>query len=285
MKPYSLTKQRIEEFNSQGFISLPGQVPSPIIEMLYSAESELRSSLAEKCDDELHAVAFQHVGSQRYLCRVNDLLRYLHPEFLVLMGCPQLLDVAYSLCGTDALPTYESLMIRTLGDNTYTAFHQDMIHDRDSCIATFCIYLDGATPNDGSVRVIPGTQLKEHDLKNFHQLCEINNWRFHDLVATPGDLLLHDVMTIHDSPALTKRKQRRTIYLEFRSYEHLKGNRRFPDEWIKKREELMTIARSKYSAFMSGEPLSLTDEEKAFFSTLYSPPVQMEPANYPIFIQ
>ncbi len=282
MKNYFLNNENIAEFNSQGFIPLSGQIPKNLLELLDKVASKQTETFYVMHDDELSNVSFTNVKDQRFICRINNLFSYLQPEYLILLGSPQLLDVANSLCGKDALPTYESLMIRTLGDETFTGLHQDMIHDRTSCVPTFCVYLTDASPDDGSVRVIPETQHEKHDLNQFANLFRKNQWNFLNLNAKAGDLLIHDVMTIHDSPALTRRKQRKTIYFEFRSNEHLAQNPLFPNEWIEKRRELVAISRRKYSAFAKGEHFDLTEKEKTFFSTLYSTCIQIEPANYPI---
>lgn len=286
MRDYSLTNKHVAEFDKQGFIALPGQIPERLFTLLDQAVSKLIEALCLQ-NDNLDTVLISSAKTQRFICRINDLYRHLYPEFLLILGCPQLLDVAYSLCGNNALPMYESLMIRTLGDESCTGLHQDMIHDRASRITTFCLYIDDATPGDGSVRVIPESQHEKHNLNQFDELCLNKQWSFHSLTARAGDLILHDVMTIHDSPALTMRKQRRTIYLEFRSLDHLSAthlsnNPRFSDEWIARRIELVNIAQNKYSAFLKGKSFKLTEKEKIFFSTLYQDRIQIEPANYPI---
>ncbi|MGR9014888.1 MAG: phytanoyl-CoA dioxygenase family protein [Gammaproteobacteria bacterium] len=281
MRDYSLTNKHVAEFDKQGFIALPGQTPKRLFTLLDKAASKLIETLCLQ-NDNLDNVSISFAKTQRFICRINDLYLHPYPEFLLLLGCPQLLDVAYSLCGNHALPMYESLMIRTLGDESCTGLHQDMIHDRASRIATFCLYLDDATPGDGSVRVIPESQHEKHNLNQFDELCRNKQWSFHNLTARAGDLILHDVMTIHDSPALTMRKQRRTIYLEFRSLDHLSNNPRFSDEWIARRIELVKIAQNKHSAFLEGKSFELNEKEKIFFSALYQSRIQIEPANYPI---
>jgi hypothetical protein len=282
MESYSLSDAQVREFDKLGFIAPPGKIDKNLFPLLDQAASKLIDSISRAHDHQIKNVAFTHANNQKLVSRINNLFTHMQPEFLLLLGSPQILDVAYSLCGENALPTYESLMLRTLGDNTYTSLHQDMIHDRTSRISTYCIYLDDATPNDGSVRVIPETQHQQHDLNQFDELYKSNQWEFKDLTAKAGDLFLHDAMIIHDSPALTQRQHRRTLYFEFRSYKHLEKNPCFSKAWIEKRMELMDIAKNKYSAFIEGESYEFTESEKAFITTLYSVPVQIEPANYPI---
>jgi len=271
------------QFHEHGYMRDKEHISKKHLLLLDKSVSELRDELLCKRDEELNNVLVCYAKKERHISRVNNLFAYLKPEFLLILGSPKLLDIVTSLCGENSLPVYESLMIRSLGDETYTALHQDMIHDRTSTIATFCIYLDDVTADDGCVRVVPNTQYEKHDLNQFDELCQKNSWDFKSLVANSGDMLVHDVMAIHDSPALSKIKNRRTIYLEFRSLEHLENNSRFSKEWIQNRKELMSIAKDKYKAFLNEESLDFTKKERDFFTNLYSIQTQMEPANYPFY--
>lgn len=263
-------------------MTLPAFIPQALLARLDSASASLIESLSARPGDVVPNVAMSWVNGQRFITRVNDVYVYQIPEFLLLLGCSQLLGVANALCGNDAVPVYESLMIRTVGDETFTAVHQGMVYDRFSRIATFCLYLDSAGPGDGSVRVVPGSQRQKHDLNRFDELYRNNRWAWHDLKAEPGDLLIHDVMAIHDSPPLKERKRRRTIYMEFRSANCLKNGLNCPDEWLANRKTLVAMAKRKYAAFSNGEDYSLSEQERLFCSGLYRTAFRIEPANYAV---
>jgi hypothetical protein len=280
MSDHFLSERQKAEFDKQGFIALRGRIPPPLLQQLQTAASDLIAMLSRPGVDQTR-VTLNRNGERFHIGRINNIFSFPKPEFLLLLGCPQLFEAAESLCGKNPLPIYESVMIHHLESHSYTAMHQDMIHDRASRIATFGIYLDDATPGDGSVRVIPGSHVQRHDLNKFEELRRNNNWKFHELEAKAGDLLIHDVMIIHDAPRLAKRTTRRTVYFEFRSLEHLLNNPTFSEAWIERCQETTRIARSKYELFLQGKPLMLTAEEKEFFDPRHSVPVQLETANYP----
>ena len=202
------------------------------------------------------------------------------PETLLLLGCPQLLNIAESLCGAGALPVYESIMFHHRESDGCVKLHQDMVHDRRSRIVTFGIYLDEAAAGDGCLRVLPGFQGRKQDINQLEEALRHNKLEMDTISAKPGDIVLHDVMAPHDALQMSNREQRKTIYIEFRSLEHLNSNPRFSDDWIDKRRALVTLAKQKHADFKNGEAIALTADEHDFLTSMRHTPVQVEAANY-----
>src|SRR5690606_20889257 len=60
-----------------------------------------------------------------FVSRINNALFFLGAPLLALLGHPAVADAARALCGDDALPVYESVVVKNRGDGHLTAWHQD----------------------------------------------------------------------------------------------------------------------------------------------------------------
>ena len=87
---------------------------------------------------------------------------YLHAKgeaaSLELLGSPQVLAVAESLCGPNFVPTYESMVFKKAGDGEKIPWHQDAVHPRRYRVFNYDLYLDPSRAGGGALRVVPQSQ-------------------------------------------------------------------------------------------------------------------------------
>ncbi|WP_165795445.1 phytanoyl-CoA dioxygenase family protein [Deinococcus koreensis] len=188
------------------------------------------------------------------LFRVNYLHDRGQPASLELLGSPQVLGVAESLCGRNFVPTYESMVFKQTGDGEQIPWHQDAVHPRAYRIFNFDLYLDRSVIGGGALRVVPGTQRRVLDV------CEIRDTYGWDapgvlqLEMEPGDVLLHDVMVLHGSESTLGHARRRTVYYEFRAAEEILADCPWDREWIDRRLRLVPMGLRHHARAFPGAP-------------------------------
>jgi hypothetical protein len=178
--------------------------------------------------------------------RVNYLHNKGFPASLELLGCPQVLAVAESLSGENFVPTYESMVFKQQGDGAQIRWHQDALHPRNYRIYNYDLYLDASRREAGALHVVPKTHLKKQDFCNIEHNY---GWEVPDSIQVemePGDVLIHDVMVAHGSPATVGKALRRTIYYEFRAVEEILDEGPWDRQWIDRRLRLVPLALERY---------------------------------------
>ncbi len=171
---------------------------------------------------------------------------YLHSKgeaaSLELLGSPQVLAVAESLCGANFVPTYESMVFKKAGDGEKIPWHQDAVHPRKYRVFNYDLYLDTSKKGGGALRVVPQSQTVIHDAC---AVAEQYGWDLPGVIQVelePGDVLLHDVMVLHGSERTLGKALRRTIYYEFRSAEMIEEDGPWDSEWVRRRLKLLPLA-------------------------------------------
>lgn len=213
-------------------------------EALHRAEIEGR---ATDLDPELRQdFTFAQRANGDVMFRVNYLHNKGQSASLELLGSPQVLGVAESLCGPNFVPTYESMVFKQKGDGEQIPWHQDAVHSRRYRIFNFDLYLDASLVGAGALRVIPGSQRQVHDACSVREVHGWNAPGAIDVEMQPGDVLLHDVMILHGSERTEGKSLRRTIYYEFRSAEQILAEGPWDTAWIEKRMRLLPVALNAY---------------------------------------
>jgi phytanoyl-CoA hydroxylase len=160
---------------------------------------------------------------------IHDII-HLHPAFLKLARNPKLLDLVEVLIGANIEIQHCKINWKP-GEKGAgeVKWHQDfpyLPHTNYDLCAAF-IVLDETTPENGCMRVIPGSrklgQLKHTD-ENGKLLPYVNDERFVetrceavDLILGPGDVSIHHVLTLHSSYPNRSHNPRCAIVYEFRA--------------------------------------------------------------------
>jgi ectoine hydroxylase-related dioxygenase (phytanoyl-CoA dioxygenase family) len=258
--PQHLSEEQIRFFDENGYLVLKQWITGDLLERLQVAGDRwiergevLRTrqlvgeSLGSDDADLLSDLAFAKRPDAEVFFRVNYLHNKGEDASLELLGSPQVLAVAESLCGQNFVPTYESMVFKKAGDGEKIPWHQDAVHTRKHRVFNFDLYLDESKIGGGALRVVPKSQRVIQDA------CGVANdhgWDIPGVIHVelePGDVLLHDVMVLHGSERTLGAKLRRTVYYEFRAAEMILEEGPWNADWIKKRQALVPLGLEKFS--------------------------------------
>ncbi len=248
--PYHLSEEQVRFFDENGYLILRNWIPKDLLLRLQEAGDAWIAAGQDTQEDDPHAedYVFGLRPNGRVMFRVNYLHNKGRAASLELLGSPQVLAVAESLCGPNFVPTYESMVFKQEGDGQAIPWHQDAVHPRKYRIFNYDLYLDASRADGGALRVIPGIQKEKRDI------CALNEewgWNHPDVKIVemePGDVLLHDVMIVHGSEQVEGKDLRRTIYYEFRAAEEILEEGPWDREWIDRRLRLVPIGLKRYQA-------------------------------------
>jgi len=260
LSPWHLTPEQVQFFDDNGYLVLRNWIPADMLTRLQDAAEawvqrgwELFGDMpSNKNWDEDWAFAERAHGKVMY--RVNYLHEKGHAASLELLGSPQVMAVAESLCGTNFVPTYESMVFKQEGDGEAVKWHQDAVHPRKYRIFNYDLYLDESLTDGGALRVIPTSQTAKSDPC---QIADVYGWQPPGATVVemqPGDVLLHDVMVVHGSPRCEANKLRRTIYYEFRAAEEILEEGPWDREWIDRRLHLLPVALRSHARAYPDKP-------------------------------
>lgn len=248
-RPYHLTAEQIRFFDENGYLVLPGRIAGDLLTRLQAAASRwIEDGQAVHDDAEDHGdYSFAERPTGTVMFRVD----YLHAKHeaasLELLGSPEMLGVAESLAGPNAVPTYESLVFKNAGDGAPIAWHQDAVHPRRHRIFNVDVYLDASRAGEGALRVVPGSHRGVEDVC---ALRDAYGWEPPGVVQVEleaGDVLLHDVMIVHGSEPVRHNPLRRTLYYEFRSAEQILSEGPWDRAWVDARMKLLPLALAEHA--------------------------------------
>jgi ectoine hydroxylase-related dioxygenase (phytanoyl-CoA dioxygenase family) len=243
-----LSQEQIQEFDRQGFLVLRHRIAPHLLERLQEAARQWVRAGKELKDSGTSGDDYRFGGPNgRTMFRVDYLHDKKQPASLALLGSPEMLGITESLAGPNFVPTYESLVFKDVGNGAAINWHQDAVHPRRSRIFNVDIYLDQSRPGQGALRVLPGSQKRKVDICS---LEEQHGWDSPDALEVEmdaGDVLVHDVMLVHGSPATEGRSLRRTLYYEFRPAEQILAEGPWDRAWVDKRLRLIPLAMAAYA--------------------------------------
>jgi ectoine hydroxylase-related dioxygenase (phytanoyl-CoA dioxygenase family) len=247
--PYHLTPEQVAFFDENGYLILRNWIPQDMLQRLQDAGDawiqqgwDYDGRPAQEQDiAQMQDFAFADRPSGRVMFRVNYLHNKGQAASLELLGSPQVLAVAESLCGSNFVPTYESMVFKEENDGAPIIWHQDAVHPRNYRIFNYDLYLDRSSADGGALRVLAKTQGAKQD---FCHLEREYGWTPPNVIVVemePGDVLLHDVMVAHGSPEVEGKTRRRTLYYEFRAAEQILAEGPWDSEWVDRRLRLLPL--------------------------------------------
>lgn len=254
-KPHFLTDQQIANFDRDGFLLLRKHVTGGLLARLQEAGTDwIANGLAADAE---HPERADFIFAPRPTGQVFFRVDYLHTKghiaSLELLGCPQVLAVAESLCGRNFVPTYESMVFKNEGDGEAIRWHQDAVHPRKHRLFNYDLYLDESRAGAGALHVIPGSQGGNLSACDFERTHGWDHPNAIQVEMEPGDALLHDVMVVHGSPRVTGNKLRRTIYYEFRAAEQILSEGPWDRSWLEKRMRMIPIGQQAFHSQFPSE--------------------------------
>lgn len=254
--PYHLTEDQIHFFDENGYLILRKWIHGELLAKLQQAGHAWIHQGHEVTPDSPDAGDYQFKDhpNGRVMYRVDFLHNKGQSAALELLGSPQVLAVAESMCGPNFVPTYESMVFKQEGDGAKIPWHQDAVHPRRWRIYNYDVYLDHSRIGAGALRVIPGSQGEKHDVCRLRDEYGWDPPQVLQIEMEPGDVLLHDVMVVHGSEQTEGNALRRTIYYEFRAAEEILEDGPWDETWIDRRMRLVPVALRRYQEAFPHEP-------------------------------
>ena len=245
---YHLSEEQIAFFDENGYLILRNWIPQDLLQRLQAAGKAWieKGMTAHEDDPDIGDYVFAKRTYGRVMFRVNYVHNKGQEASLELLGSPQVLGIAESLCGPNFVPTYESMVFKQEGDGAEIKWHQDAVHPRGHRIFNLDLYLDPSHADSGALRIVPKTQHRKQDTC---AVAEQWGWNPPGVIFAemePGDVLLHDVMVVHGSEEIEGKDLRRTIYYEFRSAEEILEDGPWDRKWIDQRLRLIPLGLQRY---------------------------------------
>lgn len=205
-----LTDAQIEQYHANGFVTPDYRLPDDVLNDIRDAHDRLIGRHPEFSD----------------YC--SALLAY-DTWFLTVARIPEILDMVAQVIGDDIALWNCSFFAKPAKIGTKTPWHQDGEYWPIEPLATCTVWIavDASTPENGCLKVIPGShrtqQLAKHSKNDAEGLAlnlELDKSVFNeadavDIVLEPGQISLHDVYLYHGSEANTSDRSRRGMTLRY----------------------------------------------------------------------
>ena len=254
--PYLLTDDDVRNFDENGYLVLRNRIPADLLARLQAAATTWMAEGRGISEDDPAAIDYHYANRStgRVMFRVDYVHNKRQAASLELLGSPAVLGIAESLAGSNFVPTYESLVFKNEGDGAAIEWHQDAVHPRNYRVFNVDVYLDASRIGQGALRVAPGSHRQPVDICD---LKDTYGWDAPGVVQVemePGDVLVHDVMVVHGSEAVTGNKLRRTIYYEFRAAEQIMGEGPWDAAWVDQRLRLIPLGLAEHAVTNPDKP-------------------------------
>ena len=205
-----LTQEQIEHYNNDGYVTPDYRLPQNVLEEIrfrHNLLIETHSEFADYCP---------------------ALLAY-DTWFLTVARRPEILDMVTQVIGEDVALWNSSFFAKPARIGTRTPWHQDGEYWPIRPLATCSVWIaiDASTPENGCLRVIPGShrakELAPHDINDDPENAlsrELRESAFdestaQDIVLEPGQVSLHDVYLYHGSEPNRSDNPRRGMTLRY----------------------------------------------------------------------
>ena len=156
--------------------------------------------------------AVERAQGGRLSGRNNQKPHLLHPWMDQLVRHPAILDAVEDVLGPNLLCWGSQFFAKDAGDTAYVSWHQDGTYWGLSSpdVVTAWVALTPSLPENGCMRVVPGTQLRQvaHEdtfaesnlLSRGQEIAvKVDEAKVVDVVLQPGQMSLHHVLIFHGS--------------------------------------------------------------------------------------
>ena len=240
---FEISSDQQEKLLTDGFVSLPGAIPSNLVERWRELADRFETEAMEAHgrSETIHGACVIEDPAGPRLMRQDDLIGIETDAALDLLACPGMMAVARDLCCRGTVPLQMDLLYKHQHPHPIILWHQGAPHPRGFPYLNVGIYLDDADEGDGCLRYVPGTQ---HELQDICSLSEAHGWEIPGSVEQParaGDILVQDMMILHGSAPKWSPNPRRTIYIELRPLEGILESGRQSEQWAELRRRWMGL--------------------------------------------
>jgi ectoine hydroxylase-related dioxygenase (phytanoyl-CoA dioxygenase family) len=261
----AITPEQARAFEQHGVLVIRGLLHGTELEQLRRETAELvQRAVAEDPNDPwlVDVVYRNHEVTRR---RVPSRVEYVvdkSPACRALLGHPFVLRSVELLQGRSFIPTWDSMVFKLGGQGAEIPWHRDAgrRHVGSAPIFNVDFYLD-ASDLTNCLWAIPGSSswTDEEAIRRVHELStpHFNTSGAVPICMQPGDVLLHDILLVHGSPA-SMSQLRRVIYFEFRPSETERELGPHRPEYIPLKQRVLL----ECLAFRRKQPVAV--EESAF---------------------
>ena len=205
-----LSEQQIEQYHRNGYVTPDFRLSDTVLDDIRAAHERLVDRHPEYADYCSAVLAFD-------------------TWYLTVARMPEILDMVEQVLGEDIALWNSSFFAKPARVGTKTPWHQDGEYwpIRPLATCTVWIAIDASTPENGCLKVIPGShrakQLARHHQNDAEGLAlglELDKAEFDEaeaveIVLEPGQVSLHDVYLYHGSEANKSDKSRRGMTLRY----------------------------------------------------------------------
>lgn len=234
------------KYQNEGYCVVKNAVPSALLTRLDNMAKALENkALALSSELDLEQAAVDSLEVPTTVFRINHVYRTEAALVNQLLSSPKVYKAIVSLGGGDIIPLGVDINFKSSHVAAVVPWHQDSIHDGTAPYFAMGVYLDDADENDGCLRYLPGSHKQKQDV---HQLASQHGWNIPQHQQVPvaaGDVLFHDVMTLHGSTPKVSPGARRTIYVEFRPAKEILATGSQSENWVNLRKRWMALLHAK----------------------------------------
>ena len=208
-----LTPQQVEKYHHDGYVVPEYRVPDGVLDDIAFAHARLVE---------------RNLDHPEFADYCSAILAF-DTWFLTVARIPQILDMVAQVIGEDIALWNASFFAKPARLGTRTPWHQDGEYWPIEQLATCTVWIavDSATPENGCLRVIPGShrtqKLAQHHVNKAKGLAlnleldatEFDESQAVDIVLARGQVSLHDVYLFHGSEPNRSERPRRGMTLRY----------------------------------------------------------------------
>jgi dipeptidyl aminopeptidase/acylaminoacyl peptidase len=223
----AITDDETRFFLDNGYLIVRGAIHGEELSRVQAALADITAyGSSQVRDDPDFMYAPGHRSGQPVLRRVEYVIDKCE-EGKVLLGNPFILRSVEKLMGPDLIPTWDAMVLKMPDEGIVVPWHRDAgtgaVGDRPIFNVDF--YLDEADEQT-CVWLIPGSHLWSVERVAEWLAARPKETALRDgfvpdgavpALMQPGDVLFHNILLLHGSPANEGGKLRRVVYYEFRT--------------------------------------------------------------------
>lgn len=280
MRQLAIGDEEKQFFLENGYLIARGALEAEELRRVRAAMDELTEyGRAAVRDDPDYMYGIGHRSGRPVLRRIEYVVDK-RDECKVLLANPFILRSTETLMGKDLIPTWDTMVLKMPGEGIVVPWHRDAATGSvgDRPIFNVDFYLDEAD-EDTCVWVIPGSHLWSEERvrewlaaqpKEPASRAEFAPPEAVPALMQPGDVLFHNILVLHGSPANASEKLRRVVYYEFRPahVEEALGPHVPAYIPVKQKELLACIARRKAADYIPKDEVPYAYDPPAPYDTV-----------------
>lgn len=280
-----ISDAEVQSYHTDGFLVVRNALAPAELAAVAKAMNDIVSyASAEVRDDPDYMYGIGHKSGKQVLRRVEYVIDK-REECQVLLAHPFILRSVEKLMGKDLIPTWDAMVIKAAGEGIIVPWHRDAgtNYVGDKPIFNVDFYLDEATL-DTCLWVLPGSH-KWTAERAQQEIDRLNRNGFNTdgaipVPMSPGDVIFHDILVLHGSPASTG-KLRKVIYYEFRTAHVEERIGPHIPAYIPLKQRVLTacIDRRRHAPYISGDEVAYRYDPPAPYDSAGTPDVS-QPATF-----